>query len=178
MPPFARHRARLRVSRACSLSNKAKQVAPEPDMRTKVSARLSREPREHGLDLRHERDRRLPRGRSALAPVAKRSAIDCRPSRRTRRRSTERDARVHQQDRRSGELRQIDRTSARLPPLRPRAGRLSRQAGTSLPSVGRDRLRMIRDRFATMTSAVCSAAAASADPPPMPEATGKRSCRA
>jgi hypothetical protein len=80
MPPFARAPPRRGVARS-SLSNKAKQVAPLPDMRTKFAPGCAPSQASTVADLRHQRARRRFEVVAALAPVAERAAIDAVPAR-------------------------------------------------------------------------------------------------
>ena len=98
---------RRRCRALASLSNKAKQVAPEPDIRDEARARPRAEPGEHGLDLRRQRDRRRLEIVAALAPIAERPVVDAVPTG-EHVRGRQRHARVDQQHRRPGQFGQID----------------------------------------------------------------------
>ena len=78
-PPFARNRLGG-ASRAPRCRTSAKQVAPDPDIRANHRPGRSAKPREHGLDLRHQRDRRRLEIVAALPPIAERAVIDAVPS--------------------------------------------------------------------------------------------------
>ena len=123
------------------------------------------------LDLRHQRDRRRPRGRCGPRANRRAGRDRRRPSQRTRR-AVDSGTRGLTSSTGAPPIPAGRPASARSPAPSPRAVMLSRHAGTSLPSSG-------------ATASACSgsmphndvssrsAAAASADPPPIPDATGK-----
>ena len=157
-----------RRSRASSLSNKAKQVAPAPDIRDDVAPGCAEARPARSRSAAPARSR-PPRGRCALAPVAERTPIVAVPAR-EHLGGRQRHARVHQQHRRAATPDR--RAEARRPPPRPaRAGSAGRperrcRAPARRPSA-------CAGSMPQAASASRSAAAASAEPPPMPEATGK-----
>ena len=130
---------------------------------------LRRQPVEHVCDLRHQRDRRRLEIVAPFPPVAERPAVDTVPAREHLGRR-KRHARIDQQHRRPGKSARSTGASSSPAPS-PRIGRLSRQAGTSLPSPARPRSHAPgRSPHSDVSSR--SAAAASAEPPPIPAATG------
>ena len=133
MPPFARNLLSGLIARF-SLSNKAKQVAPEPDIRVKIAP--GRVPSQLktvsicGTSALAAQFQVVP----ALAPVAKGSAVDPVPAAKTS--PVKRGTRGF--TRSTGKPERSDRSTGvrRSPAPSPRIGKLSRQAGTSLPSWG------------------------------------------
>ena len=170
MPPFARDTRRPRASRASSLSNKAKQVAPLPDMRTKLAPGCAEARRAR---RRSAAPARSPALRGRCAPRASRRAARDRrrPSARTPPRSTAATRGLTSSTGvpdRSGE---VDRRRARRPPLRRApAGSAGRPARRCRASARPPRACVGSIRHNRVSSR--SAAAASAEPPPIPDATG------
>ena len=154
----------------CSLSNNAKQVAPAArhahEVRAGLRCRARRARRRSPAPARSPapRDRCVPR-------ASRRAARDPSPSQRANtRRSTAERAGLTSSTGVPGQVRQVDGVSWSPAPS-PRAARLSRQAGTSPPSDGATGLRMPGSMSHSDVSSR-SAAAASAEPPPIPAATG------
>ena len=171
MPPFPRNARRRVVARVLAVEQ-GKAGRARPRHAHEGRAGLRAEPGEHGLDLRHQRDRRRPRGRCALRASRRADRDRRRPSPRTPRQSTSATRGLTSS---TGVPARSGMSIWRKAISRALASRrqASRHAGTSLPSVGRD--------CSACAGSIChndvsrrSAAPASAEPPPMPEATGSR----
>ena len=165
--------ARRRRGRALE-SNKAKQVAPEPDMRIDArrpaSASASSTSPISGTRPRAGASRSL----RPSCGVAERPAVDAVPAL-EHRPGRQRDARIDEQQRRSGRGRSRSTLETVAPALAARV-RLT-QAGRHVGARARPRSRQVgalgKARRHQRTSRR-SAAAASAEPPPIPAATGRR----
>ena len=171
MPPFARHGLGGRVARGLAVEQAQSRSRRSPTCATKSAPGRARQPGEHGLDLRHQRDRR---GFEIVAALAanRRAGRDRSPSQRANTSAVDNGTRGLTSSTGVPDSPADRPGQARRRPLR--RARQAEQAGRHVAAKRRsDRLRHGRDRSATSDVSSRSAAAASADPPPIPDATGR-----